>query len=512
MEEFYIMSIQINKFLVKHIWFWPLLIGLVLRLYKITASSIWHDEGYTMWILRFNPAEIIARNIRDVHPPGYYLIAKPWVTIFGNSVFSIRFLSLIFSIGIIYLVFLTVKRLFNVRAAFWASLFVALSPFMIRFGQEARMYGVVAFFTTLATYFLVKFIQEKKSITLLWYALSMILAVYSQYYGFFVVISHWIIIAIATPDFFKFKWGKTFKEKYLIWNPWWWVANISILIAYLPWFPKAYKQVTRISGDYWIKPEWITERTIPNNIIHFITYTHMDAVFFWNKFFGPLFFWLIIGLLVFSPFWLFYKYKDKEQKAKLFSVIIFGFLPMLLVFTISKLKTPVYQDRYFPFSAVGLFALWGIFVSEISNKKVKYLVCGLAISALLVGNVYMHIDVNHQMKKMTDVVKSQSLPGDKYVSGELYTFLDSSYYMGYGNIKFLSKPVDGFGESSLFYKEQDEYLINPDQIENYGNRIWVIGKTGDKEYFSDEFWDGWSSSTYFEENKNNGLRATLYFK
>lgn len=503
---------KITLYFKEHLWLGPILAGTILRFWKLTASSIWHDEGYTMWLLRFNPLEIIARDIRDVHPPGYYLISKIWVSVFGTSVFSIRFLSLLFSVGIIYLVFAIVKRLFDERAAFWSALFVALSPFMVRFGQEARMYGVVAFFTTLATYYLVKYIQEKRNITLLWYMLSIIAAIYNQYYAFFVITSHWVILAIATPGFFKFKWVDSIKKKEGIWNPWWWTANMGVLLAYLPWFPVAYKQVTRVSGSYWIRPEWITLRTIPNNILQFIAYSHFDAIYFWNKFIGPLTYWIVIGLLVGSGFWLFIRYKKVEDRAKIASLLVFGYLSMVLVFTLSKLRTPVYQDRYFPFSAVALFAVWGVLVAAIKNNKARYALAGIFITALIVGNVIMHIDVNHQMKKMTNMVMMQSQPGDKYLSGELYTFLDGSYYMGYGNLKLLAEPVDGFGESSLFYKEQNEYVVNPSQLNNLGDRIWVIGKTGDKDYYADKYWSGWSSVTYFSEDKDNGLKAVLYTK
>jgi predicted membrane-bound mannosyltransferase len=136
---------RIKAIFSKLLWLWPLLIAALVRLYKITTSSIWHDEGYTMWLLRYDFRGIIERTTRDVHPPGYYLISKPWVEIFGDSAFSIRFLSLIFSVGIVWLVWKIVKEIWSEKAAFWASLFVALSPFMVRFGQEARMYGVVAF-------------------------------------------------------------------------------------------------------------------------------------------------------------------------------------------------------------------------------------------------------------------------------------------------------------------------------------------------------------------------------
>lgn len=501
---------QIKDLLSTKAWLWPLLVAVVLRLYKLTASAIWHDEGYTMWLIKYNFAEIVERTARDVHPPFYYLISKIWVTLFGNSVFSIRFFSLLFSVGIVYLIYHIIKEIWSEKAAFWASMLVALSPFMVRFGQEARMYGVVAFFTTLATYFFVKYLKGKDTKWLWYYVPAMIAAMYTQYYSFFVIISHWIILSLYTPGFWSLSWSKSWRKIGVL-DLRWWAANIGLFVAYLPWFPVAYRQVTRVSGSYWIKPEWITERTIPNNVFQFITYTHFDKVYY-SSLFGQALYWLLIIALLGSGYWL---VKNKKNTSKVASIYIFGLLPMILVFTLSKLRTPVYQDRYFPFSAVALFALWGIFISEVRSKYLKYGLVTIAIATLLTGNYIMHLDANHKMNDLKEPLDNFFTEGDLVTSGELYTFLDSSYYLGYGKVRLLSDGVDGYGESSLFYDQQDKYSITYKAAQDNYNHIWVVGKTGDKDYYSQKNWspETWNKLTVFEEEgKSNGLKLVLYKK
>lgn len=495
---------KIKKFLTANLWIGPVVLGLAFRLYKLTASSIWHDEGYTMWLLRYNFADILHRTIRDVHPPGYYFIAKVWVSVFGTSVFSIRFLSLIFSVGIIYLTFLIVKRLFNERSAFWSAMLVAASPFLVRFGQEARMYGVVAFFTTLAAYFMVRYIQDKKRLNLVWFALAIIIGAYNQYYAFFVVISAWVIMSIATPGFWRLKWKGFFKNGFGIWDWAWWGASVGILAGYGAWFPLAYKQVTRVSGSYWIKPEWINIRTIPGSVLQFVTYAHFDKIFY-SGILGVIFYWVVVLALIFAPLWLL---KDKEKRGTVIALYVFGYLPMILVFTLSKLRTPIYQDRYFPFSAVALFALWGTTIGYIPKKWARIAVGVFALTLLVLGNYIMHKDVNHQMLALSKAVKQQKQPGDALLSGELYTFLDGSYYFGYGNLKFLSKPVDGYGESSLFYDQQSKYVVDPNTTDSLPDRVWLIGKSG-KDYFDENRWSNWETTQYYD---NGALKAVLLTK
>lgn len=490
------------------LWVYPVFFGFIIRIYDIVGSSIWHDEGYTMWLLKYNPIEIIERTARDVHPPGYYLLAKPWVMIFGSSEFSIRFLSVIFSVGIIYLVFKIVEKLLSDKAAFWAATLVAFSPFMVRFAQEARMYGVVAFFTTLGTYCLVRFLKEKNNKLLIPYAISMAVAIYTQYYAFFVIMVHWLIVALVTPGFFTFRWGESFKKKFGLFDYKWWIAGLTPVILYLPWFPVAYKQVTRVSGSYWIKPEWINLRTIPNNLTQFVFYTHLDGSGY-EQIIGKIFYWLVALMLIGGGLVLLYK-KDLRRKTALF--LLYGYVPMILVFTLSKLRTPIYQDRYFPFSAVAILALWGIGISIIKNKHLRIALGTVAIIVLILGNLQMHSTTSHKMEALYDAVKKEMRPGDIVLSGELYTFLDGAYYFGDGNISLISDPVDGYGETSLFYDQQDKYVVSEQEaIEmDAQSRVFIIGKTGDKRYFSGCLLDPSDSRVIYEDVKQNGVKAVLY--
>jgi mannosyltransferase len=499
------MNTRIRSFLTKYLWIFPVFIGFVLRIFEITRSSIWHDEGYTMWLLRYDFAGIIERTARDVHPPGYYLLAKPWVSIFGNSVFSIRFLSLIFSVGIIYLTYRIIESTISKKAAYWASLFVAFSPFMIRFGQEARMYGVVAFFTTLATYYFIRFIKDKTKVnlSLVLFTLSMIVAMYTQYYSFFVIISLWVIYAVITPEFWSLHWIKAVKEARGVFSWKWWLANAALLALYAPWFPVAYKQVTRVGGSYWIKPEWITINTIPANVSQFLTYTHMNGLLAWQGPVGVILYWIVISFLIGVGLFLFL---DKKGRATAAALYIFGYLPMVLVFVVSKLKTPIYQDRYFPFSAIAIFAIWGGVVALIRNNRVR-MAAGIAVLLVMtIGIVLMRTDVNHQMKQVTDEIKAHKIDGDLVVSGSLYTFLDGSYYFNYKDIKLVSKSVDGYGETSLFYDQADSYILNPNRLASMGSRVWVLGRSGE-DYISETPLRDWKVSATVSKGS---VRAVLY--
>ena len=490
------------------IWIYPMIFGAFAAIFDITRSSIWHDEGYTLWLIRYNPLQIIERTARDVHPPLYYLVAKLWTLIFGRSELGIRSLSAVFFIGIIYFAYKIIEKLLNERAAFWGSMLVALSPFMVRFAQESRMYGMVAFLTTLGTYFLVRYFKEKNGRLLIFYALSMAAAAYTQYYAFFIIMVQWIVVAAITPGFFKLKWKDSFKNHLGIFDFKWLAAGLAPIAAFLPWAPVAYKQVTRVSTSYWIRPEWITAKTIPNSLTEFIIYNHLDS---FNNSDIPLLvlFWFLIIVLVGASAALLLK---KEWRKTIGAFLLYGYMPMALVFILSKVRTPVYQDRYFPFSAVAILALWGIGIAAVKNKYVRGGLAALAVIVLIGGNLEMHSVTNHQMKALSEAVKKQMKPGDIVLSGELYTFLDGSYYFGDKNIRLISNPVDGYGESSLFYDQQSDYVVSEDQALalEANHRVFIIGKTGNKPYFSNCLVSGRTSKVIYEEDNSDALKAVMF--
>ena len=73
-----------------------LFFGLFLRVYALGSESIWQDEGFSVSVAHMNLSELIATTAADVHPPLYYLLLHYWISIFGDSEFSCRFLSALF--------------------------------------------------------------------------------------------------------------------------------------------------------------------------------------------------------------------------------------------------------------------------------------------------------------------------------------------------------------------------------------------------------------------------------
>ena len=464
--------------LLRNEWFFLALIvaiGAALRFGGIAHSSIWHDEGFTTFLMDRSPAQIIDATARDVHPPLYYLFLHYWTEIFGRSEVAVRGLSAVFGLGTITLAYGIMRRLIGREAGLVAALFVALAPFLVRYSQEARMYGQVAFFAALSTYAFVRGVQEK-----LWrwwalYALSLAAAIYTQYYGILVVIGHAAYVGV------RLIWlePKAKRREGLREAAQFGVGVLGALLLFLPWVPILLEQVGRVSGSYWIQQSWMTVHTIPSTIYGFFWYDHLDR-------FGLTGYLHEIPLLLMAAVtaWALWRFRGRFRESVLLLALFLG--PMLIIFAYSKLRTPVYQDRYFPFAALGFYLLLVLWARAPKARWGKAAVTASICVLMLVGNGVVYAAGNHQMRGAAALVNEGYRPGDAIVSLDLYTFFDFSYYNRTGEPALLYHTGSlSTGEPGLLQGREWQRVKDLATVRPVSGRVWAVGKPGKKAYYTE---------------------------
>ena len=122
-----------------------LLIAFALRVWHLSAQSGWWDEAFTWQVTSQGPSNFWQMLLTgDRNPPLYFLSVAVWGSFTGWSEFSLRFVSVMWSmIGLAFL-FNLAKRLFNASAGRWTLALAAVAPALVVYAQEARMYA--AFF------------------------------------------------------------------------------------------------------------------------------------------------------------------------------------------------------------------------------------------------------------------------------------------------------------------------------------------------------------------------------
>lgn len=453
-----------------------LIIGFALRFFNITKASIWHDEGYTAMLINLSPAEIIKTTITDVHPPLYYLILHWWQDFFGSSLVSLRSFSMVCGLLIVIFTYLLMRKLFSERVARFAGLLTAIGPFLIRYSQEARMYSFAALIAIVATYVFVIALSKKKAYGWwLFYGVIIAAGLYTQYYLALLVFAHLIYAVMSSKTILK---GLQTTLK----NTGVWLSAIVAILLFSPWIAPAINQVTRVDSGFWIPP--ISWFDIPNAISMFMTYNH-DVTAWLGITFAAAMIILIIWLAN----------KNKNLSAPIWLLLSWAFLPMIIVALLS-IRSPIFYDRYFAFSAPAFYALLAVIVSYIPLQKTKlinfrYLIGTVIIVILIFGVSNVYNAAGHKMKNIAEVVNHNYQNGDEIISAELYTFFDFSYYNQTGQgVKLLSNgPFGKYGEWGLVRATNTERVSSFDEVSS--KRVWLVGKTGEHDYFEKEIPSNW---------------------
>lgn len=121
-------------------------------------QSLWLDEATSVLVARdYSFSEIINRfSPGDFHPPLYYFLLKIWISSFGDSEISVRLPSVLFGLGIVYVVYLIASKLFNSKIGLLSVLFIVTGPLHFYYMLEARMYMMETFLVSLIVWFFVK--------------------------------------------------------------------------------------------------------------------------------------------------------------------------------------------------------------------------------------------------------------------------------------------------------------------------------------------------------------------
>jgi hypothetical protein len=139
---------------------------------------------------------------------------------------------------------------------------------------------------------------------------------------------------------------------------------------------------------------------------------------------------------------------------------------------------------------VAFYTLLGVILVHgwpfAKHKTLSAVTAAILLVVFMIGNLNVYKYANHQMSEIGRVVNSEYQNGDEIISGELYTFFDFSYYNNTATeTKLWAKNgVNGFGESSLIFDRADQVIVKDLAIiKPASGYVWVVGKTGQKDYF-----------------------------
>ncbi|MVV47057.1 hypothetical protein EJA72_02155 [Pseudomonas sp. PB120] len=485
-------------------WLLPVLaLAALVRFYDLTAAAIWGDEGSSLLLSQYSLPNIWVHAAHDVHPPLYFMLLHGWIELFGDGIFSIRLLSALPGIATVWLGVWLMDLLATRRAALLTGFLLALLPTAVRYSQEVRMYSLLGLWLIGATIALIYWVRHPRHTRyLVAYTLLMVVAFYTHYFTALCVLCHWLYLG-----FIRVQPGYRLRH---IQRPGWWLANVAIVLLYLPWVPNfidliQHMDQLKANGDVgWETP--VTLGSLPSMLWSFLMQDDGETLPSLMFIAMPLAMLAIAGVALAH---------DRSVFRGSVLLVIYTALPLLLVFGVSFIS-PVFIERYLTAFALGLPMIVALAIDRLYSgfKVLALTVLVLFVGVELVGlKNNATVDTKDQISVMVDYVNRHFVTGDRIVTSDMLWYLSYVYYNRADAKPLLYTPPLATGASSRpnaygfgTLVTQDIYLDNLGGLPKGSGRVWLIGTVDVPDEFA-PLPAGWQR---IDETHAGGANARLF--
>ena len=343
-------------------------LAFALRLHQLGAQSLWYDETVSLTLARAPLGELLAHTGRDIHPPGYYLLLAAWLQLLPATPapeFVSAFFSLVAGMLLLPLTFILGRHArLPIAVAAGAVILQALSPFHVWYSQEVRMYTLAAALGLLAAWNLRRTLpahaaagaspRRSPARAWLYYGLAAAAGLYTLYYFVFLLLTINLLL-IAT---------RAGRGQHLPWRPWL-LTHLALLLAYAPWLPLAWRQITNPPVPPW--RNFTPLLPLLRESLLALGFGQALPTALASLGLGIVALLLLAALAGTAhgglrPL----RRQDAAPAPAVPWLLAYTFLPVALIYLVSVLRTPLYHVRYVftyapPFTlllALGLVNLW----------------------------------------------------------------------------------------------------------------------------------------------------------
>ena len=224
-----------------------ILLAMALRLYHLDVQSLWYDEGVTAQVARLGAPALARWTAEDIQPPLYYLLVGGWLRLLqpwtGPLAYVLRFVSAVIGVLLVALAMGVGAPAVVGGAGLVAAGLAAISPIMVYYGQEARMYALLVTLVA-ATALIIVHWAERRTLTsdrlVVAYVALGLAALYTHYFAGFAL--------LALALYWLWRWqqaGRSWRQL-----GWFTAANAALVAGYLPWLPAMLRRF-QVDSSYW---------------------------------------------------------------------------------------------------------------------------------------------------------------------------------------------------------------------------------------------------------------------
>jgi len=171
-----------------------------LRAYLIGHQALRGDEAFSVRFFSQPFGDILASMIRtDPNPPLYYFVLHGWMQMAGRSELVVRWPSALAGVISVALTYRLGRVLLGPQTGSLAALFAAVSPFLIWYSQDARVYALLTALVLAATW--QTWLAARRNRLRHWLTAGALwwLALFAHYFAIFPLISVGLALLIAPP-------------------------------------------------------------------------------------------------------------------------------------------------------------------------------------------------------------------------------------------------------------------------------------------------------------------------
>lgn len=454
---------------------------LAITLVNAPRASIWFDEAFSAYIAQFSFWDIARYTAADVHPPFYYWLLKVWSWFFGTTELAYRSLSIAFGAGAVTAAFFLTRKLFGRKVAWLALLFMVLSPMLIRYSDEARMYTLTALIAMLATHFMLKAEETKKRSAWIWYGVFISLGMWTHYFMALVWVAHWVWRGtqvwrrgIKAKEFWKSLFSKEWVKTYLI-----------AIGLFLPWLPFMAMQLGIVQGNgFWIGPVGID--TPANYLANYFYYLEHTQVQGWLA----LIFLIVVTILATAVPRVYRSLNTKEKRSFLLVTALAWAPPMLLFLASLPPLRSSFVERYLIPSLLVLSIFIAVVLIKGTQKWKPFwravpilLIVGMMIFGITNVYKYGNFNKNTNMRIMAreavEAAQAASPVGTPIVVESPWLFYEAiPYSTDEYPIYFIEENTEYIYGSLDMLKYNDQHKIKDlNAFEKEHPLIWYLGTT-----------------------------------
>lgn len=205
-----------------------LLAAFALRLWNLGTQSLWHDEGWAVFPA-YTPFAPMGIRGADVNAPAFfYATIGGWLRIVGDSVWAMRYWSLLIGVIGVAVGMWLARRWFGLMAGAVTGILLGFSPILWVFSQEIRAYIPMPLYAVLLLALAEMWLMPSRANlprrALLWLPMVELLALYSQ--NLSVPLVAWLNFAVVIGLAWRRAWRRLIV---------WFAIQTMLLILYLPW-------------------------------------------------------------------------------------------------------------------------------------------------------------------------------------------------------------------------------------------------------------------------------------